>query len=188
MLVAAARPLRSRSRLSPVTNADNTGQEKRGGLTKTPLYHATEVHARPSGRTGPTKWPAWRVGGAAATFPRVPRTAPTPPRPRRHGLLPAARKSFSTTDGSSFMVPSLAETGRQRITLDAAAAGCLHRGQAAEDSEIPLGTVRCLLLVEILSGNLAAAVSLSVQSRSARPLQPLKVRQANQPRAAPGAD
>lgn len=73
--------------------------------------------------------------------------------------------------------------------MDAAAAGRLHRSQAAEDSEIPLGTVRCLLLSEILSGNLAVAVSLSVQSRSARPLQPLKVRQADQPpRAALRAD
>lgn len=72
--------------------------------------------------------------------------------------------------------------------MDTAAAGPLHRSQAAEDSEIPLGTVRCLLLGEIQSGNLAAAVSLSVQSRSARLLQPLKVRQADQPRAAPRAD
>lgn len=67
--------------------------------------------------------------------------------------------------------------------MDAAAAGRLHRSQAAEDSEVPLGTVRCLPLGEILSGNLAAAVRLSVQSRSARPFQPLKIRQADQPAA-----
>lgn len=86
------------------------------------------------------------------------------------------------------MVPSLAETGEAEITLDAAAAGRLHGGQAAEDGEVPRGTVRCLLLGEILSGSLAAAVSLSAPSRSARPLQQLKVRQANRPRAAPRAD
>lgn len=159
-----------------------------------------EASLRPRSTTPPRSTPALQGARAPPSGPLggwgapqrpshvSPARRPPHPRPRRHGLLPAARKSFSTTDGSSFMVPSLAETGRQRITLDAAAAGCLHRGQAAEDSEIPLGTVRCLLLVEILSGNLAAAVSLSVQSRSARPLQPLKVRQANQPRAAPGAD
>lgn len=71
----------------------------------------TAAGARLPGSTGPTKWPA--PGALQRSSSVSPAERPHPPRPPA-ALLPAAKRSFSTTDGSSFMVPDSAEAARQQ--------------------------------------------------------------------------
>ena len=109
MGVPAARPLRSRSRLSPVTNAENTAGKGRGHL-RPPAQTPIAMHRgrRPPAREhGPHQ--VARAGDAAAIFPRAPsRESPSPPdlRERRQpaylqqeraSALPTAAASWSRT-------------------------------------------------------------------------------------------
>lgn len=98
LLVPAASPLRSRSRLSPVTNAEST----------------------------------------------------------------AARKSFSTTDGSSFMVPDPAEAARQQSLWRRRPRGAGTGAGAGGAQEIPPGTVCCRPLGASLPGPARSSRSLGV--------------------------
>lgn len=116
LLVPAASPLRSRSRLSPVTNAESTAGEGRGRIrssAQTPGRHAPMPAYQ--GARAPPSGP--RRGRWSDLPPRPQQSVPIPP-PRPPGalavLLPAARKSFSSTDGSSFMVPDPAVAARQQ--------------------------------------------------------------------------
>lgn len=108
------------SHRSPMRTTLGKGREEAASVPppRPPHHQAIEVHARSLGRTGPTKWSARGGGGRQRidlpTCPPHGAPTPLPTSETSAALLPAARKSFSITDGSSFMVRSLAETARQR--------------------------------------------------------------------------
>lgn len=104
------------SRQSPTPRALQGG----GGEAahQTPLHPRvaarTAAGSRLPGSTGPTKWPA--AESLQRPCPRPPAQWPQPPPPpgASAALSPAARRSFSTTDRSSFMVPDPAEAARRQ--------------------------------------------------------------------------
>lgn len=177
-LVAAARPLRSRSRLSPVTNADNTGQERRPHQT----HRLDPTPPRHRGPRPPSRahWPhqVARSGGggeAPHRFSHVSparRPHPTPDLGDISCPLTCGQKELQHHRRQQLHGPEAGGDGEAVITLNAAAAGRLHRGQAAEGSEIPPGKVCCPFLGAIPPRSSAAAVRLSVRSRSVRPPSP----------------
>lgn len=105
MLVPAARPLRSRSRLSPVTNAESTAGKGRGRL-RPPAQTPVAMHRGrlPQAREhGPHQ--VARAGDAAAIFPRAPSRVPIPPdlRERRQpAYLQQERASAPPTAAASW--------------------------------------------------------------------------------------
>lgn len=176
MLVPAASPLRSRSRLSPVTNAESTAGEGRGRFrpaAQTPV--ATYRCRRPPAREhGPHQ--VARAGGAAAIFLRVPcRASPSPPTPG--SPLTCSQKELQHHRRQQLHGPGLGGGGEAATTLEAAATGRWHGSRVGGAQEILPGTFCCRPLRASLAGisaELAAAGSLCIHSvcPSARALEP----------------
>lgn len=194
MLVAAASPLRSRSRLSPVTNAENTASEGRGRIRPPPRPQppCTDIDARPLGRTGPTKWPA---PGA------LQRPSPVPPAQRPHppDLRGRQQSSYLQPERSSALSTAAASWSRTRWGRQGSNhfGGGGHRAPAPEPGggaqEIPPGTVCCLPLVQAWLGPEHSTQPLSVRLLTVSPLVRLSPSTTVRPtsrvlRAAPGAD
>ena len=186
MLVPAARPLRSRSRLSPVTNAGSTAGKGRGRL-RPPAQTPVAMHRGrlPQAREhGPHQ--VARAGDAAAIFPRAPSRVPIPPdlRERRQpAYLQQERASAPPTAAASWSRTRRRRRGTNHFCRTAAT-GRWHGSRAGEALEIPAGTVGCRPLGASLPGicaELAAAGRLSIHSvcPTARALVP----QAREPAA-----
>ena len=171
LLVPPSNPLRSSSRLSPVTNAESTASEgarPHQTLRPDPRSPRTIASARLPGSTGPTKWPT--LGAQQRPSPYPQQSVPIP-RPRPPGasvaLLPAARKSYSTTDGSSFMVPDSAKAARQQSLWRRRPPGAGAGNRVGGEQEIPRGTDCCRPPGTSLAGTcaeLAAPGCLSAHS------------------------
>ena len=130
MLVPAARPLRSRSRLSPVTNAESTAGKGRGRL-RPPAQTPIAMHRgrRPPAREhGPHQ--VARAGDAAAIFPRAPsRESPSPQTSGSGGsLLTCSKKELQHYRRQQLHGPGLGGDGEAAITLG----GGGHRTLARE--------------------------------------------------------
>lgn len=194
MLVPAARSLSERSRLSASHQlAESTAGKGRGRL-RPPAQTPVAMHRgrlQPAREHRPRKW--LTPGTLQRSSPVPPAESPHPPDPReRRQPNTTARKSFSTTDGSSFMVLDSAEEARQQSLWGAAATGRWHGSRAGKSLEIPAGTVGCWPLGASLPASCAelpAAGRLSIHSRlSDRPSPGASSNRASRlPRAAPGS-
>lgn len=130
MLVPAARPLRSRSRLSPVTNAESTAGKGRGRL-RPPAQTPVAMHRgrRPPAREhGPHQ--VARAGDAVAIFPRTPsRESPSPETSGSGGSpLTCSKKELQHYRRQQLHGPGLGGGGEAAITLG----GGGHRTLARE--------------------------------------------------------
>ena len=139
----------------------------------------TAAGARLPGSTGPTKWPA--PGALQRSSSVSPTERPHPPRPPA-ALLPAARKSFSTTDGSSFMVPDSAEAARQQSLRRRRPPGA-GTGAGREERRRPCRARSAAgLWVQAWLGSARSSrpLGVSVFTPSVRPPEPLSLTQDGQ--------
>ena len=132
MLVPAARPLRSRSRLSPVTNAESTAGKGRGRL-RPPAQTPVAMHRgrlQPAREHGPHQ--VAHAGDAAAIFPCAPsRESPSPQTPGSGGSpLTCSKKELQHHRRQQLHGPGLGG-GEAAITLG----GGGHRTLAREPGE-----------------------------------------------------
>lgn len=133
MLVPAARPLRSRSRLSPVTNAESTAGKGRGRL-RPPAQTPVAMHRgrlQPAREHGPHQ--VAHAGDAAAIFPCAPsRESPSPQTPGSGGSpLTCSKKELQHHRRQQLHGPGLGGGGEAAITLG----GGGHRTLAREPGE-----------------------------------------------------